>query len=101
MSGADPAPLKIRDSRFWVRRGPWGLIERGRPDLPPSWQPVHYRNHLGQISDPCHPVGPAIVMYQPTEDDLVSHIPPEVPLSFARWLVAEIFRQSREAGTSD
>jgi hypothetical protein len=61
---------------------------------------VRYRNHLGQIGDPCDPVGKAIVMFQPTEDDLVSHIPHEVPLSFARRLVAEIFRQSREGGAS-
>jgi hypothetical protein len=101
LRSAEPPPLRVRDCRFRARRGPWGLIERGRAGAPPVWQPVHYRNHLGQVGDPCDAVGPSIKMYQPTEDDLVSHIPHEVPLSFARRLVAEIFRQSKEAGAGE
>jgi hypothetical protein len=37
-------------------------------------------------------------MYQPSEDDLVSHLPHDLPLTFARRLVAELFRQAKESG---
>jgi hypothetical protein len=84
--------------RFRSRHGPWGLVELGRAGDPPSWQPVRYRTHLGRVGDTCDPVGPPILMYQPTEDDLVSHIPHELPLAFARRLVAELFRQAKDAG---